>query len=151
VIYEAFSIEQDDDIVMHQPPSPEDLRLSRFDSEDLRIDMRGEIGSRWNIELLEILEERLSDLGIERDLPARSSAYLMELLRNRLIRLRNNWRSAQPKKDEFGNLETPEAVERRVLQQTLKAKKEARMRERRIRVRFCLFFMILLFKRDVEI
>ncbi|HEV7738018.1 MAG TPA: hypothetical protein VGO47_11680 [Chlamydiales bacterium] len=141
VIFDVFSLKQDDDIVSHEPPSVTTLVTSQPDPEDLKIDMIGEISSSWNKRLMKILTERLLDASCQKNLPQRTNQYLTQLIEGRITRLRTNWRSLQPKRDKFGNLENPEAVEKRVFERTQLIRKEGRKRERRVRVSR-LFFLV---------
>ncbi|HEV7736633.1 MAG TPA: hypothetical protein VGO47_04580 [Chlamydiales bacterium] len=128
-----FALDQDDDIVSHQPPSMATLVTSQPDPQNLKIDMIGEISSKWNKQLINILSKRLLEAVQRQNLLERTDQYLCQLIEGRIIRLRTNW-SVQPKTDRLGNHEDPEAVEKRVFERTHTIRKEGQTRERRVRV-----------------
>jgi hypothetical protein len=93
--------------------------------------MKGDIISDWNVKTITLLAEQLEFSRKEFDLLERSEAYRMELIREKLKRLRVSWREFQPKTNEMGVQETPEALEARVLGKHTISSKQARQATRR--------------------
>ena len=131
----AFSVEDYEDYTLHEPPASEDIALFNQTGKDgpevdnLRIDMRGRISSKWNVEIMRILAKQCVKLlktnKAFAGLPTRSMDYFADLVKSRLVRARNMWRSAQPKAGADG------FESRKKLEQHMVENKERRLRQAR--------------------
>ena len=120
-----FDMTHDDDFAAHEPPSHEEiLSFKRGQGEgpnpdDLRIDMKGTIGSKWNTAAVDILLDKLHQKKVDPefwgDMPERSDAYFEDLILAKFVRVRSIWRNAQPHLNEEGELESIDEVERRMI------------------------------------
>ena len=121
----VFDVTHDDDFTMHEPPSHEEiLSFKRGEGEgpnpdDLRIDMKGTISSKWNKAVVDILLEKLlqkkDDPEYWGDMPKRSNTYFEDLIVIKLTRARSSWKNAQPHLNEEGELENIDEVEKRMI------------------------------------
>lgn len=77
--------------------------------------MKGTRSSKWNKRVVEILlEDLLGRKAAEnnwRSLPDHTEAYFLDLIEEKIQRVKVPWRNAQIKLKETGQLETPEEVE----------------------------------------
>jgi hypothetical protein len=129
---DMLKINQDSEIVLHEiiPPT---LAIKYAEGQErgpdlngLHLDMKGGLNSDWNVKTISLLAE---DLELHRkafDLPERLETYREELVREKLKRLRVSWREFQPKTDEMGAEETPEALEACILEKHTVSSKQAR-------------------------
>ncbi|KAH9478871.1 hypothetical protein JR316_0009333 [Psilocybe cubensis] len=141
VVKRKFGIERDADFVNHIPPSPGDI--IRFETTkspedgpqiaDLRIDMKGEISSKWNEELVSILVTFATNRKVSQfpDLPHRPQDYLAQMFLQKLERARTFWRNHQPKATELGTIETDAERKARVEAKRKKDEKRNRRNSRR--------------------
>lgn len=121
----VFDVTHDDDFTMHEPPSHEEIHgFKRGEREgpnpdDLHIDMKGNISSKWNNAVVDILLEKLlqkkSDPEYWGDMPEKSDMYFEDLILLKLTRARSSWRNAQPHLNEEGELESINEVEDRMI------------------------------------
>ena len=128
---------------MHEPATPE--KISAFNRsadgsgpnpDDLHVDMRGKITSKWNIAVIQILLA-LVFVQLEEDsswLPKVSEALLRTRIRERLEAARSTWRATQPKIGEDGKRETVQQVEDRVIREKTAKEAANRTGTRRITV-----------------
>ncbi|OBZ69818.1 hypothetical protein A0H81_10346 [Grifola frondosa] len=136
---DAYGISSDDDFLVHEPPSPRTVQAySRSTGngptpEDLRLDTQGKLDSDWNQKLFHVLLQRLRQRRDEENwqLPQRSDAYFLDMIRDRAKRLRDVWRTSQPRATIDGHPETATQIEERMLLRTSTALKKARHRTRR--------------------
>jgi hypothetical protein len=122
--------------VEHTPVLLDELRGGNPDPDSLRIDMYGQIGSDWNTKLIDILQARYHSMLSDLDLTPRSDAYLREILRDKIARLRTTWKRYQSRMLPDGSLETPEALEVRIVNTAKSQSTATRHRSRRARVCF---------------
>jgi len=118
---ERFDVTNNEEYSLHDPPSQQEVRAFTLgtgpgpDPEDPRIDMTGKKNSAWNSRLVDILLEEL----LKKDwdgMPARSEAYMLDLVESKLERARSVWRNAQPKLKDSGAAETLVEVEKRMVE-----------------------------------
>jgi hypothetical protein len=144
LIKDAFEIEQDTDITTKDGADLTSVNEYNTSIEgangpvitSLRIDMIGEIDSLWNVRVIELLVKRFRDAEDEFKeewdlLPTRLNAYIQDMVKSRIKRLRTVWRNAQPKVKENGELETEKEWEERVTNSQLDTIKNARQLTRR--------------------
>jgi hypothetical protein len=137
----VFEVTQDDDFAAHESPLHEEiLRFKRGKGEgpnpnDLRIDMKGAISSKWNITVVDILVEKLlqkkDDPEYWGDMPERSDAYFEDLIVEKLMRVKSSWKNAQPHLNEAGELESVADVENRMIMTKEKRDRAGRAYTRR--------------------
>jgi hypothetical protein len=145
----VFDVTHDDDFAIHEPPSHEEIR--NFDREegdgpnpdDLHIDMKGNISSKWNNAVVEILLEKLlqkkADPEYWGDMPEKSDMYFEDLILQKLTRARSSWRNAQPHLNEEGELESIDEVEKRMITTKEERDRAGRAYTRRMTVGGCGF------------
>ena len=123
---ETFNVTMLEDYSTHIPPDKKTIsdymndRNDGPDQEDLCIDMRGKISSKWNECVLNILvdiviERRKQGKGWD-GLPNCSEAYFLSLCKEQLECTQGVWRGAQAKMKEDREVETPEEVEKRMVE-----------------------------------
>jgi hypothetical protein len=132
---------------LHKPPSHEEIHsFNRGEGEgpnpdDLHIDMRGNISSKWNNAVVDILLERLLQKKVDPeywgDMPEKSDEYFEDLILQKLTRARSNWRNAQPHLNEEGELESIGEVERRMIATKEERDRAGRAYTRRMTVGGC--------------
>ena len=144
----VFDVKHDDDFTMHEPPSNEDI--NRFEREgegpnpdDLHIDIKGIISSKWNNAVIDILLEKLlqkkADPEYWGDMPEKSDMYFEDLILQKLTRARSSWRNAQPHLNEEGELESIDEVEKRMITTKEERDRAGRVYTRRMTVGCCAF------------
>ena len=121
----VFDVNHDEDFTMHEPPSHEEIdNFRRGEGEgpnwdDLHIDMKGNINSKWNNEVVDILLEKLfqkkADPEYWGDMPEKSDMYFEDLILQKLMRARSSWRNAQLHLNEEGELESIDEVKKRMI------------------------------------
>ncbi len=119
---------------MHEPPSKDRIRqfnetgLQCPDPDDLRIDMRGMISSKWNKAVIQILLALVNDqLAKETWLPDCSDAFLRDKIQKAIEKGRALWNQTQAKVvEDDGTVETMHQIEDRVIRE--KAASDARAR-----------------------
>ena len=128
---EKFGATIAEDYALHEVPSGKELcqYIQEDDGgpnkDDLHIDMRGKISSKWNKRVIHILVDatrqniQLGEAWSE--LPERSDAYIEEIIQDQLEHARTVWRDAQPRILDTGDVENLDDVEKRMID-----KKEAR-------------------------
>ena len=140
-----FEIENDDEIVKHIPACDEELEEFLGDDtkgpnpDELHIDGRHKISSKWNKAVVQIMVDAVRDLkkkdGEDKkkfeSLSERSNDYIEELVVQRLERLRGIWRKAQPKVKENGEVEAASEIEERMATERDLVEKAARAGTRR--------------------
>jgi hypothetical protein len=118
-----LGIESQEDWVLHEAPAYE--AVAKYNStgiggpnpDDLRVDMRGKISSKWNEAVTNLLLERVREQKGDtawNELPERSDMYILELVIAQLERARTEWRNALPKIKEDGGMEGRDEVEQRM-------------------------------------
>ncbi|KAH9478881.1 hypothetical protein JR316_0009343 [Psilocybe cubensis] len=157
VVKDKFGVERDPDFVNHIPPSPGDIM--RFETTmrpedgpkiaDLRIDMKGEISSDWNEELVSILVTFATNRKVSQfpDLPHRPQDYLAQMFFQKLERVRTFWRNNQPRATDLGTIETNAEREARVEAKRKKDEKRSRKNSRRANKYFDRLFTV---RRKIE-
>ncbi|KAF8580840.1 hypothetical protein K439DRAFT_1355901, partial [Ramaria rubella] len=103
--------------------------------DELHLDMKGSLTSEWNVKAISLLVEHLEAKHLEFDLPERSQAYKIDLIKEKIKRLRVVWKDLQPKTTDTGEQESPEALETRLLTKHVMASQEARQSTRRRNVK----------------
>jgi hypothetical protein len=120
----VFDVAHDEDFAAHEPPSQGEILSFKRGGEgpnpdDLRVDMKGAVSSKWNEAVVDILLgklfQRKVDPEIWGDMPERSDAYFEDLILAKFVRVRSIWRNAQPHLNEEGELESIDEVERRMI------------------------------------
>jgi hypothetical protein len=119
----VFDVALDEDFAAHEPPSHEEILSFKRGGEgpnpdDLRVDMRGTVSSKWNEAVVDILLEKLFQRKVDPesgDMPDRSDTYFEDLILAKFVRVRSIWRNAQPQLNEEGELESIDEVERRMI------------------------------------
>ena len=104
--------------------------------DDLRIDFNGNKDSHWNVGVQEILLDKLLERRDEDDwrLPDRPNEYFEDMIASRLKALTRVWKKSQPALKRDGQLETPEEVESRVVEERSRQNKKQRPFTRRTHV-----------------
>jgi hypothetical protein len=125
--HNIFDLEKDDDFLHHVPANKEiaatfnltpddpidsDDEIEGPQSEDLRVDMNSPPSSLWNQEVVRILLSKFNAMG--EDERQMHQATVKEILEEKLVRLRKNWRSANARYKEDGAVETVEEIEARL-------------------------------------
>ena len=137
---ETFGVVNDEDFSLHQPPTAQELKEFKDggpgpNPEDLRLDMKGPKSSNWNKRVAEILlEDLLGRKAAEKNwsaLPDRTEAYFLDLIEDKIQRVKIHWRSAQIKLKETGEVECPEEVESRMICAKKERAKKSRVATRR--------------------
>jgi hypothetical protein len=116
----VFDIEQDWDIMTHEPPDP--MVVNEYNDgqgdggpnpDDLRIDFDGNKNSEWNRGVRSILLEKLLERRDEDDwrLPDRTDEYFEDMIKARLKALTRAWNRTKPRMNESGEMETPGETE----------------------------------------
>jgi hypothetical protein len=137
IFQEKLGIGQDDDIVDHEPASPDEVRAfangqgTGPNPENLHFDMEGTLTSVWNRRSFEILANQLGEECEEGEIPTRSDQYRMNLIEEKFKRLRTIWNRGVPRGDDSGIFETPEEVEKRLEASKQEQLKRARKTTRR--------------------
>jgi hypothetical protein len=144
---EKFGIVVSEDYALQEVPSVKELRQYIQEDEggpnkdDLHIDMRGKISSKWNKRVIHILvdaaRENMSLGDAWSELPVRSDAYIEEIVHDRLERARTVWRDAQPRILETGEVEDVVDIEKRMIEKKEEKEKIGRATTRRRSVSFC--------------
>ena len=143
VIQGVFDLESNDDWYMHEPPSAK--TISQFndsggpgpDPEDLRVDMKGSISSKWNVAVLQILLALVIHELKDEDsawLPPVTDDFLRLRIRKRIENGRAFWHKTQPNVAEDGTVETSEEIEDRLVRDKAAANAKARAHARRVTV-----------------
>ncbi|KAJ3504448.1 hypothetical protein NLJ89_g7923 [Agrocybe chaxingu] len=140
IMSETFDVELTDDYMLHDLPSTDTITTFYKGGpgpnvQDLRINMRGKISSKWNENVMDILLDKvLERLKGEayNSLPERSTAYFREIIHEKLERARSTWKSGQPKVKPNGEVESIREVENRVLDARTKKEKAGRAYTRRV-------------------
>lgn len=104
---------------------------------DLHFDVKAGMRSEWNKKALQMMVIAFCKLLQEEyeDVPDRSVQYFEELIRERFQRLAGIWKNAQPQTTSAGEVESHEAVERRMMDDKEIELKARRHTTRRINVR----------------
>jgi len=149
-LFEAvFDVTHEEDFAAHEPPSHEEIRSFNKgrgvgpNPDDLRVDMKGTMTSKWNEGVVDILLEKLLQKKVDPefwgDMPERSDTYFEDLIIAKLTRARSVWRNAQQHLNEEGELESIAEVEKRMI--TTKEERDSRGRAytRRKTVSVCRF------------
>lgn len=143
VIQGAFKLENNDDWYVHEPPSGDticqfnDSGGAGPDPDDLHVDMKGSISSKWNIAVIQILLALVIDELKDEDakwLPKISDGFLRSRIRKRIENGRAFWHKTEPKVAEDGTVETAQEVEDRLVKDKAIADAKARAHARRITV-----------------
>ncbi|KAF8583252.1 hypothetical protein K439DRAFT_1617641 [Ramaria rubella] len=92
--------------------------------------MKGSLTSEWNVKVISLLVKHLEAKHLEFDLPERSQAYKIDLIKEKIKHLRVVWKDFQPKTTDMGEQESPEALETRLLTKHVTAGQEARQSTR---------------------
>ncbi|KAF8588257.1 hypothetical protein K439DRAFT_1335653, partial [Ramaria rubella] len=103
--------------------------------DELHLDMKGSLISEWNVKVISLLVECLEAKCLEFNLPERSQAYKIDLIKEKIKRLRVVWKDFQPKTTDTGEQESPKALETRLLTKHVTAGQEARQSTRRRNVK----------------
>ncbi|KAF8592245.1 hypothetical protein K439DRAFT_1324844, partial [Ramaria rubella] len=98
--------------------------------DELHLDMKGSLTSEWNVKVISLLVECLEAKHLEFDLPERSQAYKIDLIKEKIKCLRVVWKDFQPKTTDTGEQESPKALETRLLTKHVMAGQEARQSTR---------------------
>ncbi len=126
---------------MHEPPSTECIR--QFDEwgiqppnpDDLRIDMKGTISSKWNKAVIQILLALVNaELAKEAWLPECSDAFLRDKIQKVIEKGRTLWQQTLARVAEDGSVETMQQVEDRVTRERMVSDARARAHARRSNV-----------------
>ncbi|KAF8582874.1 hypothetical protein K439DRAFT_1350125 [Ramaria rubella] len=128
---DTLDLTQDGDIVHHKTIPP--LVAKQFQTDrkngpnldELHPDMKGSLTSEWNVKAINLLVECLEVKHLAFDLPERSQAYKIDLIKEKIKHLRVVWKDFQPKTTDTGEQESPEALETRLLTKHVMAVKEA--------------------------
>lgn len=130
------------DFASHEPVSAQ--ALERFevdpqdgpDLDDLHFDVAKGMRSQWNKTALQLIQLRLGEELYEDgdDVPERSEQYLAKLIQERFQRLVVVWKNAQPLPNAGGEMESYEAVEKRMMEDKDIELKSCRHTTRRISV-----------------
>ncbi|KAF8573181.1 hypothetical protein K439DRAFT_1376215 [Ramaria rubella] len=132
VFKDTLNITQDDDIVQHKIVPPQAVRQYEKDSENgpdlnnLHLDMKGNLTSEWNVNTISLLTEMLKVRRQEFEMLERLQEYMEDLIQEKMKRLRVCWKAFQPRTDETGAQESPEALEVRLLEKHTQLSKLAR-------------------------
>ncbi|PPQ89930.1 hypothetical protein CVT25_009731 [Psilocybe cyanescens] len=122
---EIFRYEKEEDYTAHEPPLPSTIINFEKSSgpgpnlDDLLIDMRGKISSEWNVKVAELLLENFLEYkanweGDDLTLPERSDAYFLDLITEKLGRVKVEWGRTRARFKPDGSVETPFEVEARM-------------------------------------
>lgn len=126
---------------MHEPPTVE--RILHFnksgeqcpDPNDLCIDMKGMISSKWNKAVIQILLALVTDkLGEEEWLPDCSDTFLRDKIQKAIEKGRALWHQTEAKVVEDGTVETTQQVEDRIIREKAAGDARARAYARRSNV-----------------
>ena len=112
-------------------------------ADDLRVDMKGSISSKWNIAVLQILLALVIHELKDEDskwLPKISEDFLRSRIRKRIENGRALWHQIQPKVAEDGTIESTQEVEDRVVKEKAAADAKARAHARRVTVSAVMFY-----------
>ncbi|KAF8577004.1 hypothetical protein K439DRAFT_1365743, partial [Ramaria rubella] len=83
--------------------------------DELHLDMKGSLTTEWNVRAISLLVECLEVKHLEFDLPERSQAYKIDLIKEKIKCLRVAWKDFQPKTTDMREQESPKALETRLL------------------------------------
>ncbi|KAF8576074.1 hypothetical protein K439DRAFT_1368176, partial [Ramaria rubella] len=83
--------------------------------DELHLDMKGSLTSELNVKAISLLVEHLEAKCLEFNLPERSQAYKIDLIKEKIKCLRVVWKDFQPKTTDTGEQESPKALETRLL------------------------------------
>ncbi|KAF8582629.1 hypothetical protein K439DRAFT_1350803 [Ramaria rubella] len=92
--------------------------------------MKGSLTSEWNVKAISLLVECLEAKHLAFNLPERSQAHKIDLIKEKIKCLRVAWKDFQPKTTDTGERESPEALETRLLTKHVTAGQEARQSTR---------------------
>lgn len=109
------------------------------DPDNLRIDMKGKITSKWNqavghLVLDHIHQQKRKAGEAWNSLPERSDKYFLEIVTDHIERGRTVWRDAQPKVKDDGTVEDPAEIEKRMNEDKERKGMLARAATRRVSV-----------------
>ncbi|KAF8592425.1 hypothetical protein K439DRAFT_1323373 [Ramaria rubella] len=102
VFKDTLSITQDDDIVQHKIVPPQVVRQYEKDGEngpdlnDLHLDMKGDLTSKWNVNTISLLTEMLKVRRQEFEMPERLQEYMEDLIQEKMKCLRVCWKADLP-------------------------------------------------------
>lgn len=139
----VFKLELDEDYTMHVSPTLAEVRNYNLERghgpnrDDLRIDMQGKVGSKWNTEVADILLNEFLKLKNDpgwNGLGNPSDAYFLDMIQMKLEQVRGHWRAAQLRFMESGNVETNSDIEVRMKETKAEQERSIRVRDRRVNV-----------------
>jgi hypothetical protein len=101
--------------------------------DDLQIDMLGSIDAVWNKRVIVVILDKVRELegGEDWFLPYRSDDYIKDMIKDKVERIRGEWRAVQPLVMPNGDVETDEQWETRIIEQDQEALKSKRHLTRR--------------------
>jgi hypothetical protein len=146
VFRETFGIKNDDNFALCDSVSMQEVhdwlnnRGAGPDPNNLLFDMTAKHHSPWNTVVIEhltkLLQKKADEMGY---LPERPEAYFRTLIQEKFKRGRRIWRVSRPILDNYGCLESPEQLEKRITDLRDSKMKESRQatRRRTVSVRFC--------------
>jgi len=120
VCRESFGVVTNEEWALHKAPTPKEV--TEYDLEgkggpsadDLCINMRGKVSSKWNHAVGELLLDTIHKWKQGQawnSLPERSDTYLLKIVTEQLEHARTVWRDAQPRVKVDGALEDLAEVE----------------------------------------
>ncbi|KAF8176790.1 hypothetical protein BJ912DRAFT_799267, partial [Pholiota molesta] len=104
------------------------------DGNDLLIDFKDKINSKWNKRAINLLADYVCKKLRRLELPKRSEGYVTDVIQEYVKRAAGYWRQAQPKLMESGKHESPEHLEKRLISRRAKLGQKARANTRRSEV-----------------
>ncbi len=130
---------------MHDPPTAAQIHQFNVSDahcpnpDDLRIDMKGKISSKWNKAVMQILLALVADrIRDEPWLPECSDGFLRDKIQKVIENGRRLWQQTQAKISEDGTVETLSQTEDRVIREKAASDARARAHARRTNVSSCL-------------
>ena len=148
VLRDKFGIAKFEQFSSHIPPDNRAITAYAANTgpgpsaEDLHVDTKGKISSKWNQKVIDmllelVLEKRRGEAYAE--LPERSEGYFRDIVTKQVERVRVYWKQAQAMVKVDGQRESPAEVEQRMVNQKLKKDAIARAYTRRQSVSNYLF------------
>jgi hypothetical protein len=105
------------------------------DVDDIRIDFKGKLNSKWNERAIDLLTiyviGELKEVKQLRLLPRRSDDYIRDIIVTYIKNAMTPYRNAQPKLLASGRVESPEELEQRLIVDRDKLSQKARAKSRR--------------------
>jgi hypothetical protein len=140
IFKKAFDVNGDDDWIAKESVDPSVVRsfetcgYPKPDEDNLLFDFRHGHDSMWNDAVVNILVRKLQESCRPPIFPPKPESYLADLVQDRYRRVRAAWRHGLPRTTDEGILETPDALEDRLVRGKDHQLKTARRRERRTAV-----------------